>query len=133
MTMPKFAAADANRILGRLDRLANEIQTNHDSWGMPFDTAKDLVNELDKTADEVEMAAFGEESLQNRQIEVVTASSKKAEVIQRDADEKYMDTFKNPMQPHQIEADEPYMKLYGDDQSSAVNHGKSETGRPLAP
>lgn len=133
MTMPKFAKEDADRILGRLDRLAHTIQTNHESWGIPFDAAKGLVNELDKTADEIESAAFGAESLQKRQIEVVTASSKRAEVIQREPDEKYMDTFRNPMAPVQIEADEPYMKAYADDQSSAVNHGQSETGRKLAP
>ena len=133
MTTPKFAKADADRMLGRLDRLAETIQTNHESWGMPFDTAKGLVNEIDKTADEIEAAAFGAASLQNRQIEVVTASSKKAEVIQRDGDEPYMDTFKNPQAPVQIEADEPYMKEYTVDQSSGVIHGESTTGRDLAP
>ena len=133
MTMPKFAKEDADRILGRLDRLAHTIQTNHESWGIPFDAAKGLVNELDKTADEIESATFGAESLQKRQIEVVTASIKKAEVIQREPDEKYMDTFRNPMAPIQVEADEPYMKAYADDQSSAVIHGQSETGRKLAP
>lgn len=134
MTM-KIAKQDANRILGRLDKLAETIQQNHESWGMPFDQAKSLVNELDKTADEIESAAFGTESLQNRQIEIVTGqpAAKTAQVIQRDGDERYMDTFKNPMQPHQIESDEPYMKLYGDDQSSAVIHGQAENGRKLAP
>jgi len=37
------------------------------------------------------------------------------------------------MKPIQTNADEPYMSAYGDDQSSAVNHGKSTIGRPLAP
>ena len=58
---------------------------------------------------------------------------KLGEVLQRDADEGYMDTFKNPQAPIQTEADEPYMRAYSDDQSSAVHHGKSDTGRPLAP
>ena len=123
MSMPKFATQDADRILGRLDRIAHVIQANHESWGMPFEAAKTLVNEIDKTADDLEISAFGKESFQKRQ----------AEVIQRDADEKYMDTFKNPMAPIQTEGDEPFMKAYGDDQSSAVNHGKSENGKPLAP
>ena len=123
MSMPKFARQDADRILGRLDRIAHTIQVKHESWGMPFEAAKQLVNAVDKTADEIETAAFGKESLMNRQ----------AEVIQRDSDEKYMDTFRNPMEPVQTESDEPYMRAYGDDQSSAVNHGKSTTGRPLAP
>lgn len=133
--MPKFASTDADKILARLDRVASTIQEQHEKWGMPFAAAKELVNELDKTADEVEIAAFGQKSFEARQTEVVTASSgrKTAEVIQRDSDEKYMDGFKNPMQPIQTAADEPYMKAYGDDQSSAVHHGKTTTGRPLAP
>jgi len=123
MSMPKFAAEDTNRILGRLDRVAAMIQENHEEWGMPFEAAKQVVNALDASLDEIEIAAFGKESFLRRQ----------AEVIQRDADEKYMDTFKNPMAPIQTESDEPYMKAYGDDQSSAVNNGESTTGRKLAP
>jgi hypothetical protein len=110
MSTPKFAAQDADRILGRLDRVAQTIQTQHKSWGMPFETAKQLVNALDKTADEVELAAFGATSFLRRQ----------AEVIQKDSDEPYMDNYRNPMEPVQIESDEPYMKAYSDDQSSAV-------------
>ncbi len=134
MTM-KIAKQDADRILGRLDRLASTIQENYESWGMSFDQAKSLVNEIDKTADEMETATFGEDSLLRRQVEVVEgpAAAKVAQVIQREPDEKYMDTFKNPMAPRQVEADEPYMKAYGDDQSSAVIHGQAENGRKLAP
>jgi hypothetical protein len=123
MTMPKFASQDADQILGRLDRIAHTIQTNHESWGMPFDTAKALVNDLDRTADEIEVAAFGKESFTRRQ----------AEVIQRDTDEKYMDSFSNPQKPIQTESDEPYMSAYKSDDSSGVIHGKSTTGKPLAP
>jgi hypothetical protein len=124
MTMPKFAAQDAEAILTRMDKLASAIQANHESWGMPFEVAKSIVNELDKTADEIELVAFGKESFQKRQ----------AEVLQQDSDESYMKTFANPMAPLQTESDEPYMKAYGSpDQSSAVHHGKSTTGRPLAP
>lgn len=123
MTMPKFAKEDANQILGRLDRIAHSIQSQHEAWGMPFEAAKELVNDLDKTADEIEVAAFGTESLHKRQ----------AEVIQREADEPYMQTFENPQSPHQVEADEPYMKAYNSDDSSAVIHGADESGRKLAP
>lgn len=129
----KIAKAEADQILGRLDRLASTIQENYKKWGMSFDEAKGLVNQIDKTADEIEGMAFGVESLQRRQIEVVTASAKNAQVIQRETDERYMDTFKNPMAPVQVESDEPYMRAYADDQSSAVIHGQSETGRKLAP
>ena len=88
---------------------------------MPFETAKAIVNDLDKTADEIESSTFGKESFTKRQ----------AEVIQKESDEPYMGTFKNPMAPVQIESDEPYMAAYKDDQSSAVRHGQSTTGRPL--
>ena len=130
MTMPKFASQDADVTLARLDKLAHTVQTKYAEWGMPFETAKEIVNAIDTTSDEIEAASFGADSLARRQAEVI---AKTAQVIQREPDEKYMDTFANPMQPRQVEADEPYMAAYKDDQSSAVNHGKSTTGRPLAP
>ena len=119
-TMNKQAA---NNALGRLDKLAGYIQKNHEKLGMSFDDAKALVNDLDKTADEIETMAFGETSLKRRQ----------AEVIQRDPDEPYMDTFNAPMAPKQTDADEPYMDAYQDDESKAVDDGKDEDGRPLNP
>lgn len=121
--MPKFAAKDADAILVRLDKIAAHIQANHETWGMPFDTAKQIVNDLDTVADAIEVTAFGKESFTQRQ----------AEVIQKDSDESYMSTFNAPMKPHEKDADEPYMNAYADDQSSAVQKGKSTTGRPLAP
>jgi hypothetical protein len=125
----KYSSQDADRILNRLDKLAGTIQENYSAWGMPFEVAKEVVNNLDKLADEIEVSSFGKESMVRRQVEVL----KTAKVIQQDADEKYMATFQNPMQPRQVEADEPYMAAYKDDQSSAVESGKSTTGRPLAP
>lgn len=117
----------ASEILGRLDTLAKEIQEKHASWGMSFDNAKKVVNGLDSVADSFEKAAFGSESFERRQREIL------AKVVQREADEPYMDNFVNPMEPIQTDADEPYMGAYGDDQSSAVQDGKSTVGRPLAP
>lgn len=132
MALSKEAKTKVDSVLGRLDKMAGFIQANHGKWGMDFETAKALVNNLDVVADEVEKLAYGPESLERRQIEVVkAASSKTAEVITRNPDEPYMDTFKNPMQPVMTNADEPYMSAYADDQSSAVIHGKSEVNRPL--
>lgn len=137
--MPKFAKDDANKILFRLDRLARTIQAEHKNWGIPFEVAKPIVNAIDATADEIETAAFGQQSLAERQVEVVKQASsqrqqRQAEVVHREPDEPYMETFKNTMQPIQTEADEPYMKAYGmPDQSSAVLHGDSTSGRPLTP
>jgi hypothetical protein len=123
MSMPKFAAQDANRILSSLDRAAGAIQQNYEKMGMDFESARDLVHDLDKTADEIEISSFGKESFTARQ----------AEVIHREPDEAYMAAFRNPMEPVQVEADEPYMKAYRDDQSSAVIHGVSTSNRPLTP
>lgn len=126
----KLSSQNADRVLARLDRLAETVQAKYASWGMPFEAAKEIVNALDKTADEIEAASFGAQSLARRQAEIMGRTAK---VIQRDADEAYMEHFKNPMEPVQIEADEPYMKLYSDDQSSAVGMGESMSGRKLAP
>ena len=73
---------------------------------------------------------MGADSLFKRQIHVL----KEAKVVQKDADEGYMDTFNAPMAPIQTDADEnSYMSLFKDDQSQAVETGKSTSGRPLAP
>lgn len=131
--MPTKLSADqiktVNTILAHLDMAAGEIQANHKVLGISFDVAKEVVNSLDRTADELETSAFGQSSLEKRQVELL----KKAKVIQRDGDEPYMVAFENPMKPLQTDADEPYMQAYSDDQSSAVETGKSSTGRPLAP
>ena len=131
--MPKdtieLKQAQVDHFIAGLDRLAATVQEKHESWGMKFAAAKDLVLALDKYADELEKAAYGDTSLTLRQAEVL----KTAEVIQRDSDEKYMDTFKSPTKPIQTEADEPYMRAYADDDTSGVHHGKAENGRPLAP
>jgi hypothetical protein len=131
MTMPKIAQQEADVVLARLDRLASTIQTNHASWGMPVEIAKTLVNDLDKTADEIELASFGPESFEARRTELVTANVKRAQVIESDKGEGYMSAFANPMAPVQVEGDEPYMSAYKDDQSSAVRNGKATNGRPL--
>ncbi len=120
--MHKFAAQEADLILAGLDKLAEDVQANYETAGLSFDDAKAKVNAIDKLADDIEIATFGKESFVKR----------RAEVIQKDSDEKYMGTFANPMAPVQVESDEPYMAAYKDDQSSAVIHGKSTTGAPLA-
>lgn len=125
--------------LGRLDKIAKHIQEHHEAWGLPFDQARAMVNDLDRTADEVEEFVFGPESLQRRQTEVVTqvtakeASDKQAQVIQREPDEPYMDAFQSTQGVIQTDADEAYMSAYKDDQSSAVAHGADASGRKLAP
>jgi len=127
----KFAKEEASQVLGRLDHMASSIQDNHEKWGIPFVVAKALVNSIDKVADEIEAASMGPESLLKRQVHTL---AKEGKVVQKDSDESYMDTFNAPMAPIQTDADEnTYMSLFKDDQSQAVETGKSTTGRPLAP
>lgn len=148
----KFNATAAKIMLNRLDRISSDIQTEYKAWGIPEEKAKAIVLALDKTADEIEGSSFGEESFRFRQAETafgleeacklhnvsLTAAreylTRQAQVIQRDPDEGYMNTFSNPQEPIQTDADEGYMRAYGaPDQSSVVQHGKTTTGRPLAP
>jgi hypothetical protein len=136
--IPKFSKDEANPILNQLDRIAATIQGSHKTWGMPFDTARSLVHALDQTADAIEVAAYGQDSLAVRQEEIVKQASamppRTAQVMHRETDESYMETFKTNPDTIQIEADEPYMKLYGTpDQSSTMLHGVSTSGRPLTP
>lgn len=132
--MNKEATERANAILGRLDRIAGQVQDNHEKWGIPFNVAKGLANDLDRVADETETAFFGETSLRRRQAEIVKqASDKEAQVIQRDSDEPYMDSFVSDHGTVKTDADEAYMSAYNDDQSSAVRHGQDAVGDPLAP
>jgi hypothetical protein len=125
----RFAKEEANKALSRLDRIAGAIQENAEKWGIPFEAAKKMVNDLDRTADEIEKASFGEGSLATRQVAVL----KGAKVLQQDSDEGYMGTFNAPTAPKQTDSDEGYMSLYRDDQTTSVSGGKSTTGRPLAP
>jgi hypothetical protein len=69
--MLKLAKEAANNALARLDKIAATIQANYETWGMPFETAKAIVNDIDKVADEIEVNSFGKESFQRRQAEVI--------------------------------------------------------------
>jgi len=132
--MNKVSTEQANAILGRLDRIASQIQEKHENLGIPFEVAKGLVNDLDRVADETEKAFFGDTSLQRRQVEIVKqGSDKEAQVLQRDTDEGYMDSYKSNHGTVKTDADEGYMSAYQDDQSSAVIHGVDAVGDPLAP
>ncbi len=117
----------ADHVLGRIDKCAAEIQANYRAWGLDMDTARGLVNHLDRVADHFEASVYGERSLRARQVEVL----KQAKVFQQDADEPYMKQFQVDQGVVQQDADEPYMSAYSDDQSSAVRDGVSTSGRPL--
>jgi len=126
MSTPKVSAETkqaTDLILNRIDRVAKTIQAKQEEWGIPFEDAKAIVNALDRSLDDIEITTYGKESFELRQ----------AEVIKREGDEPYMDTFNGPSDPKQTDADEPYMRAYADDDTSGVIHGESTTGRPLAP
>ncbi len=117
----------ADHVLSRIDKCAAEIQANHKAWGLDKETARGMVNHLDRVADDFEKSVYGEKSLRARQVEVL----KQAKVFQQDADEPYMKAFQVDQGVVQQDADEPYMSAYSDDQSSAVREGVSTSGRPL--
>ncbi len=129
MSDTKFTKKAASEVLFRLDRMAASIQANYEGMGLDQVSAKNLVNDLDRVADLIEVEALGPDSMTIRQTELL----KQAKVLQKESDEPYMSTFDSPMGVHQKDADEGYMSAFDDDQSEAVIQGKSETGRPLAP
>jgi hypothetical protein len=93
----------ANQILSTLDATVGQIEALAKGGKIDPRLASSLIRDLDGFADKFEVAAFGQASLKARQ----------AKVLQKDSDEKYMDTFKNPQKPIQTDADEPYMHKTG--------------------
>ena len=74
MTTPKLSAEQkkaADETLGRLDKVAHAIEANFQTWNLPFETAKSIVNHLDKVADHIEVATYGEKSFKDRQVEIL--------------------------------------------------------------
>lgn len=131
----------ANEILRRLDHTAELVAVNASRWGIPEKVAQAIQQVQDQAADLIEQEAFGQESFERHQAHAHREQSRslyarygrgrRAQVLQRDEDEAYMDTFENPMNPLMVNADEPYMDAYSDDQSSALRNGKSSIGVPL--
>lgn len=122
-TVSASQAKLASQVLETFDKMADYVQANYTKLGMSHADAKRVVNALDRTADKFEVATLGEESFAARQ----------AEVLERDSEEPYVQTFEAPTRVHQSDKDEPYMGLFNDDQTTAVGTGKSEAGKPIAP
>lgn len=68
--------------------------------------ASSLVRDIDAFADKIQVSAFGSDKF-------AAFKTKVSKVIQRDSDEKFMDTFDNPNKPIQTDSDEPFMKSVG--------------------
>lgn len=93
----------ANKILTNLDTAAGRIEGLAKAGKIGSHLASSLLKEIDGFADRFEVAAFGADSLKRRI----------AKVIKRDPDEKYMDTFENPVKPLKTDADEEFMHKVG--------------------
>jgi hypothetical protein len=99
MTMDK---KNASAILTRLDSTATVIEKLAKAGKLNPRAASQMVRDIDTLADKVQVAAYGQEQFAAYQTKV-------AKVLQKDSDEKYMDTFENPNKVVQSDQDEPYM------------------------
>ena len=116
----------ANRVLTNLDFAAGRIEGLAKSGKLDPKLAAKLVSEIDSFADRFQVAAYGAESLENFKAQV-------AKVLQKDSDEKYMDTFDKPIGIIEAESDEPYMKSFDEDITESVTDRDEYTVRDIAP
>lgn len=99
MTIDKKIAA---KVLDTLDSTGNMVESLLKAGHLDPRVASELIRNIDSSADRIQTAAFGGESLE-------AYKAKVAKVIKRDPDEKFMETFQNPQKPLKTDADEPYM------------------------
>lgn len=123
----------ANQVLQILDDTAKRMEKLKVAGKIDPKVADGIVREIDTFADRVQIAAFGKESFQRFV----------SKVIQKDSDEKFMDTFDNPNKVIQSDSDEPYMHkappsfnskgidTYDQDGTSAVSDRKEYDVRDL--
>jgi hypothetical protein len=97
----KTMSLNYNRIAAQLDNLATEVQRCPD---LPPHRRRNLATEIDKVTN------------------TLNAWSRKGDVLQKDSDEPYMDTFDRSglVSGEPSDSDEPYMKLYNEDKHSQV-------------
>lgn len=132
MRMDKQAA---KTIINMLEETASSVEQSSSKLNPQLATvAGQIVRDLDLASDRIEIAAFGKEAFEKR----------RAEVLQRDKDEPWMDTFENVQKPIITEKDEPYMhesgksyngksiKTYDSDDSSQVRHRDEHEVRELS-
>lgn len=124
----------ANRVLSTLDKTAKDLESLVEEKKIDPKVASQMIKNIDTFADRFEVAAFGEKNLVTR----------KAKVLQRDPDEKFMETFDNPQKPIKTDPDEPYMhdtgptwsgkgmKTYDSDDTSQVIDRKEYNVRDVS-
>jgi len=127
----------ANQILSTLDETANKIDELTKSGKLDQKMASEVINNIDSFSDKFQVYAFGPGSLTRHKLKV-------AEVLQKDSDEKYMDSFDNIQKVIQSDADEKYMHhtgptfsgkgmgTYDTDDSSQVIHRDEYAVRDLS-
>jgi hypothetical protein len=89
----------ANKILNHLDSAANHIEKLAKTGKIDPKVASEITRDIDTFSDRIEKVAFGEGSF----------NARRAKVIQRDPDEKFMDTYDAPSKVIQSDADEGFM------------------------
>ncbi len=114
----------ANRVLATLDSTANEIDQLKVAGKIDPRLAAQLSRNIDTFADKFEVAVFGPDNLNRRASKV-----RQARVIQRDGDEKYMETFENPVKPITTDADEEYMHKAKHGYNSTKDQGTYDVDR----
>lgn len=101
MPIPKIIA---NRVLTSLDRSAATLEKLVGEGKIDSKLAAALVRDIDTFADRFQIAAFGQEAFERYQ-----ARMRSAKVIQKDSDEKFMDTYDNPNKVISEGTDQPYL------------------------
>ena len=112
----------ANRVLTNLDHTASRIEALAKQGKIEPRTASALVREIDTFADKFQVAAYGLDKFRALQ----------AHVLQRDSDEKFMDTFENPNKLISGDSDEGFMKEFDVDVTNAVNDRDEHTVRDIS-
>lgn len=127
----------ANSILQGLDDTASNLERLVTSGRLNTQAStrlKAMIHNLDGFADKFQVFAFGEKSLKSLQ----------AKVIKQDADEPYMKTFENTVEPLQTDSDETFMhkvdssfnsdaiETFDADMSSSVTNRKEHDVRDLS-
>lgn len=102
--MPTPQKQIANRVLSTLDNTAEQLEALAKAGKIDPKLASTIAHDIDAFADKFEVAVFGKDNLMKR-----ASKLRQAKVIQRDSDEKYMESFKNPIKTITTDADEPYM------------------------
>lgn len=100
--MRTLTAREAGRYVGRLDRIAHELEHNYEDLGLTRKQALDFAFEVDKIAEEVEEQAKSD---------FIEEKKKEAATLKSDGDEPYMrDHFDANVNEH--DADEAYMGMF---------------------